>query len=338
MNERDIITHIASIAARSGSGDLIKGIGDDCAVIDRDGRRAWLLTLDTLIEAVHFDCAFHPPFQLGRKAVSVNVSDIGAMGGKPLFALMSVGMPHDFDPVWFQSFTRGVANACDEYGCLLIGGDTVASPQGLNFSLTLIGEADGKHVVYRSGAQPGDLIWVSGPLGWAAAGLELLQQGRGDANDEFQALYEKHLNPRARVELGAKLGQSGLIHAMMDLSDGLATDLAHLCAASGVGAQFYADKLPGGKLLAVAAGQTGNDPIAWAIGGGEDFELLFTAAPASTLELEQIGRECGLSLSPIGTITVEGGVNMLQVLADGRTHEQPVAYRGFDHFKSQADG
>ncbi|MDD2465509.1 MAG: thiamine-phosphate kinase, partial [Desulfobulbus sp.] len=156
MNEREIINHIASMAARAGSGDLIKGIGDDCAVVNRDGRRVWLLTLDTLIESVHFDCAFHPPQKLGRKAVSVNVSDIGAMGGKPLFALMSVGMPQGFDPEWFRAFAQGVADACQEYGCLLIGGDTVASPQGFNFSLTLIGEAEAGRVVYRSGAQPGD--------------------------------------------------------------------------------------------------------------------------------------------------------------------------------------
>ncbi|MGE4561191.1 MAG: thiamine-phosphate kinase, partial [Desulfobulbus sp.] len=264
MNEREIIAHIASITASSDTGGLIKGIGDDCAVVDRDGRRVWLLTLDTLIESVHFDCAFHPPQKLGRKVVSVNVSDIGAMGGKPLFALMSVGMPHGFDPAWFRAFARGVADACGEYGCLLIGGDTVASPQGLNFSLTLIGEAERGRVVYRSGARPGDTIWVSGPLGWAAAGLELLQRGMGGEGDEFLPLLEKHLNPRARVELGEQLGASGLVHAMMDLSDGLATDLAHLCAASGVCGQFWAEKLPGNPLLAQAAGLVGHDALGWA--------------------------------------------------------------------------
>ncbi|MGD9949533.1 MAG: thiamine-phosphate kinase [Desulfobulbus sp.] len=338
MNEREIITHIASIAARSGTGELIKGIGDDCAVVNRDGHRAWLLTLDTLIESVHFDCAFHPPQKLGRKAVSVNVSDIGAMGGKPLFALMSVGMPHSFDPVWFQAFAQGVADACAEYGCLLIGGDTVASPQGLNFSLTLIGEAEAGKVVYRSGAQPGDTIWVSGPLGLAAAGLELLQRGIGDNEEGFLPLLEKHLNPRARVVLGGRLGESGLVHSMMDLSDGLATDLAHLCAASGVGGQFHAEKLPGSQLLVQAARLTGHDPLGWAIGGGEDFELLFTAAPESESRILQIGHDCGLTLIPIGTITIGDGVSMLRTLPDGTTMAQSVSYLGFDHFRDAFQG
>jgi len=333
MNEREIISHIASIAAEAGSSDLLKGIGDDCAVVDRDGRRAWLLTLDTLIESVHFDCAFHPPQKLGRKAVSVNVSDIGAMGGKPLFALMSVGMPRGFDPDWFQAFAQGVAEACKEYGCLLIGGDTVASPQGLNFSLTLIGEAERERVVYRSGALAGDTIWVSGPLGWAAAGLELLQRGIEGRDETFAPLYEKHLNPRARVELGSRLGASGLVHAMMDLSDGLATDLAHLCAASGVRGQVHAENIPGIALLTQAARLTGHDPLAWAISGGEDFELLFTSTPESDSEILHIGHACGLTLTPIGAISSGEGVHLLRQVADGSILDQSVAYLGFDHFR-----
>jgi thiamine-monophosphate kinase len=334
MNEREIISHIASLAVLSEGRGLIKGIGDDCAVVDRDGRHVWLLTLDTLIESVHFDCAFHPPEKLGRKAVSVNVSDIGAMGGKPRFALMSVGMPQGFDARWFRSFAQGVAAACSEYGCLLIGGDTVASPQGLNFSLTLIGEADADKVVYRSGARAGDTLWVSGPLGWAAAGLALLQRGIGGDDDAFLPLVEKHLNPKARVELGSLLGKSGLVHAMMDLSDGLATDLAHLCAASGVGGQFWVHKLPGGELLARAARLTGDDPLQWAIGGGEDFELLLTASAEATSDLLSFGRQCGIPLTPIGSVVDGQGVDMLRLLPDGTTSKTAVAYQGFDHFRS----
>ena len=338
MNEREIIRHIAAIAAEDGCKDLLKGIGDDCAVVDRDGCRAWLLTLDTLIESVHFDCAFHPPLKLGRKAVSVNVSDIGAMGGRPLFALMSVGMPPGFDPDWFRAFAQGVAEACGEYGCLLIGGDTVSSPQGLNFSLTLIGETEKNSVVYRSGARVGDTIWVSGPLGWAAAGLELLQRGINGQEEAFAPLYEKHLNPRARVELGARLGASGLVHAMMDLSDGLATDLAHLCAASSVRGQVDAATLPGTALLAQAARLTGHDPLSWAISGGEDFEVLFTAAPASASQIVAIGHECGLTLTPVRSITRGGGVYLLRQLADGGIQEQSVAYGGYDHFRDTPGG
>ncbi|WP_448873839.1 thiamine-phosphate kinase [Desulfobulbus propionicus] len=338
MNEREIIALIASLAGPAEGSGLIKGIGDDCAVVDRDGRHVWLLTLDTLIESVHFDCAFHPPEKLGRKAVSVNVSDIGAMGGKPRFALMSVGMPHGFDAAWFRAFAQGVAAACSEYGCLLIGGDTVASPQGLNFSLTLIGEADADKVVYRSGARPGDTLWVSGPLGWAAAGLELLRRGLETEDPSLSPMMEKHLNPMARAELGSRLGESGLVHAMMDLSDGLATDLAHLCAASGVAGQFLAQELPGGHLLARAARLTGNDPLQWAIGGGEDYELLAAASPEAQTDLLNLGRQCGVTLTPIGTVIAGEGVDMLRLLPDGTTATTAVAYRGYDHFRSGGQG
>ena len=337
MNERDVIAYISALAQPSAQG-LIKGIGDDCAVIDRDGRHVWLLTLDTLIESVHFDCAFHPPQLLGRKAVSVNVSDIGAMGGQPRFALLSVGMPPGFDPAWFQAFAQGVAAACREYGCLLIGGDTVASPQGLNFSLTLIGEAKAERVIYRNGAQVGDTIWVSGPLGWAAAGLALLQRGIGRDNDAFFPLIQRHLDPRARATLGNMVGESGLVHAMMDLSDGLATDLAHLCAASAVAAEIEAQRLPGQSLLAEAARLTGEDPLHWAIRGGEDFELLFTAAAEAEAELMALGRQCDLELTAIGTIVTGTGVSLLRRDEDGSTEAESVAYGGYDHFRSNGGG
>ena len=331
MNERDLIAHLRSLTAAETSPDLIKGMGDDCAVVDRDGRHVWLLTVDTMIESVHFDCRFHPPELLGRKSISVNVSDVGAMGGRPRFALLSLGLPGNFETEWFADFARGLTGACKEYGCLLIGGDTVASPQGINISLTLIGEAKAEQVVYRSGAQVGDTIWVSGPLGWAAGGLALLQKNlAGDA--AFAPLVAQHQNPRARVELGASLGESGLVHAMMDLSDGLATDLAHLCTASQVGAQVLAEKLPGQELLQKAAHLVEHDPVQWAVSGGEDFELLFTAPPASLDALMQLGHAHGLPLTPIGTITQGAGVTLLHLLADGTTTRQVISYQGYDHF------
>ena len=154
MNERQIIEYITALTGQADE-QLLKGIGDDCAVIRKDGNRVWLLTMDTLIESVHFNAAFHPPEKLGRKAVSVNVSDIGAMGGKPVFVLLSAGLPSGFDETWFQAFAQGLADGCREYGCVIIGGDTVASPGGFTFTLTVIGEAEADKVVYRSGARPG---------------------------------------------------------------------------------------------------------------------------------------------------------------------------------------
>ena len=335
MNERQIIDQIAALTHRADER-LLKGIGDDCAVVAKDGRLVWLLTVDTMIEEVHFDRAFHPPKQLGRKAVAVNVSDIGAMGGRPLFALLSVGLPRTFDPAWFRAFAEGLAEACREYGCLLIGGDTVASPQGFNCSLTVIGEAAADRVVYRSGARPGDTVWVSGPLGLAAAGLALLRRGLGDLADAFAPLLAKHLDPAARVELGRRLGESGLVHAMMDLSDGLATDLAHLCQQSGVRARIAARDLPISPALIEAARLTGDDPEQWAIGGGEDYELLFTAAADGHDQVLELGRQCGLQLAPIGVIVEGRGVVLLRQRTDGTCEECGIAYQGYDHFRNSS--
>lgn len=334
MNERQIIEHIAALTGLDDAAGLIKGIGDDCAVIDKDGHHVWLLTMDTLIEGVHFDGGLHPPDKLGRKAVSVNVSDIGAMGGRPLFVLLSLGMPTGFDEAWFRAFARGLADGCREYGCLLIGGDTVASPQGFTCTLTVIGEAEAERVVYRSGARPGDAIWVSGPLGGAAAGLELLRRGI-DVNDDFAAFREQHLNPTARVELGRRLAAGGLVHAMMDLSDGLATDLAHLCKQSGVGARIAANDLPCGEALATAARLTGGDWRQWVIGGGEDYELLFTADPVHGSSLLALGDCCGLRLAQVGVVVEGAGVTLVGQRPDGSSEEVAIAYQGYDHFRDK---
>jgi thiamine-monophosphate kinase len=334
VNERQIIDFIASLAASDGE-QLLKGIGDDCAVVKKDGKHVWLLTMDTLIESVHFNTAFHPPEKLGRKAVSANVSDIGAMGGKPLFVLLSAGMPPGFDESWFQAFARGLTDACREYGCFIIGGDTVASPGGLSFTLTVIGEADADKVIYRSGAQVGDTIWVSGDLGFAAAGLELLSRGIEPANKDFDLFREKHLNPRARVELGQQLAERGFAHAMMDLSDGLATDLAHLCKQSGVGAHLFARDLPGVEALAAAAQRTGFDAEGWAISGGEDYELLFTAGPGDSAKLRELAVQCGQMFYPVGNIVAGSTVTLIRQKADGNREEVAIAYQGFDHFRNE---
>lgn len=337
MNERQLIDYIAALTGPAPE-ELIKGIGDDCAVIRKDDQRAWLLTMDTLVEGVHFDPSFHPPEKLGRKSVAVNASDIGAMGGAPMFVLLSVGMPKEFDPSWFKAFAHGLTDACREYGCLLIGGDTVASPLGFTCSLTVIGEAEVERVVYRSGARSGDTIWVSGSLGFAAAGLELLRQGIQPGNQRWQPFREQHLNPGARVELGRRLAASGLAHAMMDLSDGLATDLAHLCKQSGVGAHIMANSLPGVDALGEVAQLLGVQPEHWAVSGGEDYELLFTAHPDATDRLLDIGRQFALQLTPVGTIVPGAGVTLIRERADGTREESAIAYQGFDHFRDRGEG
>ena len=334
MKERDIIKRISQLVGKDCVG-LVQGIGDDCAVIEKCDETVWLLTMDTLVESVHFDCAFHPPEQLGRKAVSVNVSDITAMGGKPVFALLSLGLPTGFDSQWLDRLCDGIINACRDYGCLLIGGDTVCSPDGIALTLTVIGEMKKHQVIYRHGARAGDTVWISGPLGYGAAGLDLFQSGNLADIAEFSPLMEVHLNPQARTDLAPLLADSGLVHAMMDLSDGLATDLSHLCKQSKVGARIMADQLPGYAELAAAATLLKQDQLDWMVSGGEDYELLFTADPADSETLLQLTAKNNLTIYPVGTIIEGQGVTLIGKQKGIPDNEENISYQGFDHFRKR---
>jgi thiamine-monophosphate kinase len=327
VKERDLIEQFRLLTG-TGSKGLLQGIGDDCAVIRKDDEMVWLLTMDTLVESVHFDSNFHRPEKLGRKAVSVNVSDIAAMGGKPGFVLLSLGLPADFSESWLARFSKGFTEACREYGCRLIGGDTVCSPDRAALTVTVTGEMTKDRVLYRHGARQGDTIWVSGPLGGAAAGLALLQSGKGLDNGQLQELLEAHLCPRARLGLAAVLARSGYVHAMMDLSDGLGTDLSHLCRASNAGARVIAEHLPGHETLPVAADMLGWDPVDWMVSGGEDYELLFTTDPDDSDALVKRTEEHGYTVYPVGTITDGEGVILVR-----KGYEQNISYKGYDHFK-----
>jgi thiamine-monophosphate kinase len=329
VKERELIERIRTMTG-GGSRDLLMGIGDDCAVLRRDHAAAWLVTMDTLVESVHFDRGFHPPLQLGRKAVSVNVSDIAAMGGKPAFVLLSLGLPSTLEDRWSLELCRGIADGCRKYGCLLIGGDTVRTTGGVSLTLAVIGEMAAKAVLYRSGGKEGDDVWVSGPLGRAAAGLELLRSGVAADEPAFRSLTAAHLDPAARTELGPRLAESGLVHAMMDLSDGLATDLSHLCRASGLGAEINAELLPGNRELAAAADHLQRDPLEWMIAGGEDYELLFTAPRAAADRLQELATSMGTRLYRIGTLVPGQGVRLLEH-ASGVLRD--ITYGGYDHFR-----
>ncbi len=331
MKERDLIAAIQARVSAAANPSLLCGIGDDCAVTRKNDTDVLLYSIDTLVESVHFDPHFHPPELLGKKAVSVNISDIAAMGGEPRFLLFSLGLPIDFDEQWVLKLSDGVAEACNHYGCTLIGGDTVASPGGVTMSLCVIGEMATEQVLYRHGARAGDSIYVSGPLGRAAAGLELLKHDMG-GRDRFADLYQAHLDPRARVGLAKRLAASGIVHAMMDLSDGLATDLAHLCNKSALGAVVYQDKLPDDPLLEQAAELLGRESLPWKISGGEDYELLFTVSPHATKKLQELVAKTGDLLYPVGTMTTGKGVTLIRDDPSLQQREIPVAFLGFDHF------
>ncbi len=330
MNERELIRRINAMAGPGRDRALLCGIGDDCAVIRKTDELVLLYTMDTLIESVHFDLGWHPPELLGKKAVSVNVSDVAAMGGQPRYLLFSLGLPPDFDDEWALKLSTGVARACKQYDCLLIGGDTVSSPGGISLTLTVVGEARAEQVLYRHGAQVGDSIYVSGFLGLAAAGLALCKRNI-ECREEFKSLYAAHLDPDARVELGKLLARSGLVNAMMDLSDGLATDLAHICDRSGLGARIYRKQLPRNTALEKAAGLLGQNSLDWIIGGGEDYELLFTVPEGATERLQEVVANSKHVLYPVGTIVRGKGIQLVAEVG-GKQTATPIAYLGFDHF------
>ncbi len=323
LSERNIIAEIAAMQS-AGAADLVLGIGDDCAVVRKSAGMVELWTTDTLVEGVHFDLSWHRPELLGRKAVSVNVSDIGAMGGRPRFALLSLGLTAACDKDWLDSFMEGFLAVLGEHDMVLVGGDTVYSGERIMLSVTVCGEMEEEKVCYRSQAEAGDTVWVSGVLGEAACGLELCR--RGMLLKENESLCMAHLDPFPRVALAQLLASSGYVHAMMDLSDGLATDLAHICKASGVGAEIMANELPLSTGLIKAAFELQLLPLKLALEGGEDYQLVFTA-PADVGEiLQQLCRENGMKITSVGSIVAGEGVVLCR---DGKRRD--ISFGGYEH-------
>lgn len=323
LSERNIIARIADQQS-AAAPDLLKGIGDDCAVVQKSGELVQLWTTDTLVEGVHFDCSWHPPYLLGRKAASANISDIGAMGGKPRFALLSLGLTADSEQDWIDAFMAGFLSRLEEHGMVLVGGDTVYSGERIMVSVTVCGEMDRERVCYRSAAKAGDLVWVSGFLGDAACGFELCRKGLHEPPG-YASLIAAHLDPQPQLLLGQALAQSGCMHAMMDLSDGLATDLAHICKASGVGAEIEAGQVPLSAALQQAAGVLVMSPLQLALSGGEDYQLVFTAAPDQS-DMQQIAQSVGCKVHCLGRIVKGTGV----VLCEG-DRRRDIDFKGYEH-------
>ncbi len=324
--EREIIAKIRAQVAPEGER-LLKGIGDDCAVFAGAKEGRFVTTTDTLVEKVHFDRVWHTPEKLGRKAAAVNLSDIAAMGAAPRYALLSLALPESVAPEWIDSFMDGFLAMLREHDCLLIGGDTVKSQHEIMLTITVIGEAAADEVCYRSGAKVGDLVFVGGLLGEAAAGLALCQRGEQD-NEAWHDLIAAHLQPTPQIEFGRVLAQSGLVHAMLDLSDGLATDLAHICKESGVGAEVMTRDIPISDALHRAADFCGHDPLNWALAGGEDYKLLFTVPVAAKEKLQDlVQKTIGCTLFCVGRIVAGSRVYLLN-----GEERQDITYQGYEHF------
>lgn len=263
----------------------VKGVGDDAAVVDNKGRQT-LITTDLLLEGIHFDLVYTPLKHLGYKAAVVNFSDIYAMNGKPQQITVSLGISKRFSVEDLEDFYNGLKLACEVYGVDIVGGDTTSSLTGFTVSITCIGMVDKERIVCRDGAKNSDLIYVSGDLGASYMGLQLLEREKSvfDGNKDFQPdfggreyLLERQLKPEARKDIVQLLEENGIVPtSMIDLSDGLSSDLLHICNRSNVGCQLFEDRIPIDYQTAVMAETFNMNVTTVALNGGEDYELLFT--------------------------------------------------------------
>lgn len=299
---------VASTSLKSES--LIAGIGDDAAVFRGSAGKETVITVDLLVEDVDFRRTTTPPYLLGHKALGVSLSDIAAMGARPLWSLISIGVPED---VWETDFAErlydGLLDLANRYGVQLIGGDTSRTNENIVIDSIVVGECTAGMAVMRSGAGAGDQIFVTGSLGAAAAGLRLIERGahlaeQNLADEDSQKLDHillRQLRPEPRVGWGIVLGGERLATAMIDLSDGLSSDLNRLCTASNVGALIDSALLPVDNYVTELCGRRALDPLQLALHGGEDFELLFTVKPENVPRLPR--RVDGVEIKRIGEIT-----------------------------------
>ena len=279
------------------NASTLRGVGDDCAVLDY-GSKKTLVTTDLLLEGIHFDLTYTPLKHLGYKAVAVNLSDIYAMNGTPRQITVSMGISKRFTVEHINQIYSGIYAACEKYGVDLVGGDTSTSVTGLLISITCIGEANEDEIVYRSGARDTDLVCVSGDLGAAYMGLQLLErervasEGQKDFQPDFagrEYLLERQIKPEPRADVIAELRELGIKPtAMMDISDGLSSELLHICKQSNVGCRVYEDRIPIDYQTAVMAEELNMNLVTAAMNGGEDYELLFTVPLTQHEKVEQM--------------------------------------------------
>jgi thiamine-monophosphate kinase len=337
LTESDVVRTIRRLAAAGLEHGVAVGIGDDCAVLEPAPGRRLVATTDLLIEDVHFRRRWAEPADIGWKAMAVNLSDIASMGARPRWALVGLAVPPASASEEVEAFFEGALALARQHDVAVVGGDTSAAPSGWLVNITLLGDLQGPPRL-RSGARPGDVVAVTGPLGRSAAGLVLLEGAPGEeapgaslpAETRFD-LTAAHLRPQPRVEEGQWLGRASGVTAMMDLSDGLAIDLRRMLDESGAGATVRLAQLPIDVPTRQAATALERDPLAWATGGGEDYELLVTCDAAAFERLRDgLAEARGIRLTAIGEVTaVSGGLRFL----DGRGNTTTVS-SGYEHFSA----
>ena len=341
QSEFDFIKRIRDQAAKSQVPDLVLGIGDDAAILrEREGRET-LITVDLLVEDVDFKLEYAPPHWLGHKALAVSLSDIAAMGGEPKFSLLTLGIPTRFQistpqsQIFFEEFFAGYFTLAEKHAVTLIGGDISSTPGGLTIDSVVIGHGQAGRAIRRGGAKIGDAIYLTGSIGASAAGLKLLSEGvRVNENEESlaQSALRAHLRPEPRVEFGRRVGESGLAHSMIDVSDGLVQDLAHICEESGVAAVIEFDSVPIAEEVSLVCKEP-EKAFELAVSGGEDFELLLTANKDDEHRLIETAAGCDLRLKRIGEIvTANHPRQSSSVLLNRSGIVTPLSIRGFDHF------
>ena len=312
------------------SASVVVGIGDDAAVVLPSPKQLQVLTTDMLVEGIHFDLALSLPWQLGYKAIAVNLSDIAAMGGTPRHAVVSLALPRRLTTDFVVDLYRGMKEICREFKVNIVGGDTVASPDGLVINVTVLGEVEPRNLVRRSGARVGDWVAVTGTLGNSGAGLDLLQLADWEEESFAWPLVKAHLTPRPQVAAGKHVASAGAT-SMNDISDGLASELNEIATASQVGIQIYAERIPYSPELEIAVYKLDKPALEYALYGGEDYEMVFTIRePNFNLVSQAALANFGVTLTRIGeVVAAETGVTLVH--GDGR--RETIEPRGYNHFR-----
>ncbi len=334
LGEFGLIDHLTKgLGYRNTSTQV--GVGDDAAVIDHEGYRT-LVSTDILVEGIHFDMVYTPLRHLGYKSAVVNFSDIYAMNGTPTQIVIGLAVSSRYSVEALEEFYAGIRAACGSYGVDLVGGDTTSSKSGMMISITVIGKAKGEDIVYRNGAKPNDLLCVSGDLGGAYMGLLVLEREKAEylANPKMQPqlkgldyILQRQLRPEARKDIVEIFHEEGIKPtSMIDISDGLASEVLHLCKASGTGCQLYEEKIPIDPLTVKTSKEFQIVPSVSALSGGEDYELLFTV---DQKDYEKILRHTA-DITIIGYMTGDKGKTEL-ITPD--KHVIPLKAQGWDHYK-----
>lgn len=331
VSERDLVARIQQHLQPSPEW-VVVGIGDDAAVVEPERNRVEVLTVDALVDGVHFDRAFVPPDAIGHRALAVNLSDLASMGATPRLALLSLALPSALPLADFDGIVSGFAALATSHRLHLVGGNLTRTPGPLTIDVTLVGAVKRRQALTRGGARPGDEVYVSGTIGAGAAGLACLRTVAGHQSTDELRLVTAYLRPVPRIRLGTLLSRNRAATACIDLSDGLGDGVHRIADASGVGIAVDAQTLPIDAATRHAFEANGHEPVRASVGSGDDYELLFTVRPRTRHRLRGVARHADVPLTRIGVCTEARDVVLLR---EGVPEPLPS---GYTHFGGAAEG